>query len=252
MVILENVGISTIVRDEIMNPAGGIEKFVHAHAPFVAQIVIQDTGSIDGTYEKLKELKKNYSNLIIPEPIEFTGYADARNYCLNFLTKEFTLVLDADELITHKKPQNNWEELKLALNSVPKNFYWIDSFTFSPLHICPDKNYNNDSHHVSYNSQRLFRSGSIKYYGDIFEDPSIPEIEDEEYIPCIQSAFLGVALYHFLPSYEARLKKEKEWYKRRIYSKKDFSSNIKHKISPSQTKGFSEWKQYNSKRDNYE
>ena len=47
--VLPNTSLCAIVRDEMMNPAGGIADFVDSTVPFVEQAVIVDTGSLDGT-----------------------------------------------------------------------------------------------------------------------------------------------------------------------------------------------------------
>lgn len=241
MVVLDDVSIQVITRNDIMNPAGGIERFVHAHIPYPKELRIQDTGSDDGTYEKLKELQKQYSNLIIPEPIDFMGFDYSRNVGLKDTSKnkkiKWIIELDTDELI------KDWEELSLAINSIAKDSPDTNAFLFSPIHIFPDYR----KYKVPYNSLRLFRNGSVEYYGKVFENPSIPGIKKGEIIPSLQSTFLGVAIYHFLPSYKARLKKMEYWYKKN----RNFEENIKNNISPSQTPGFKEWKAYNPKRDNY-
>jgi glycosyltransferase involved in cell wall biosynthesis len=232
--ILKEVGISTIVRDEIENPAGGIERFVHSHAPFVSQMVVQDTGSTDGTYETLKKLAKIYSNLFVPEPILFEGYSDARNKCLSYIKTPLTLVLDADELITSENPKNNWAELKLAIFSVVNQHKDLDSFSLKAMHIFLE----NEFDLIPYNPQRLFRTGKVEYYRDVFENPWVDS-----------SIRISVPLFHFLPSLESRSKKMKNWYRT---ENTDFKKNISEKISPRDTEGFQEWKEYNPKRDNYE
>lgn len=82
-VILSDCALCAIVRDEKMNPAGGIKKFVDSHVPFVEEAVIVDTGSIDGTREILEELESQYPNLKVHD-IKFKGFADARNYSLDY------------------------------------------------------------------------------------------------------------------------------------------------------------------------
>lgn len=57
--VLPNTSLCSIVRDELMNPAGGIKDFMECIVPYVERAVIVDTGSLDGTREVLEEAKKN-------------------------------------------------------------------------------------------------------------------------------------------------------------------------------------------------
>jgi glycosyltransferase involved in cell wall biosynthesis len=94
--MLKEVTLAAIVRDELMNAAGGIVDFIESTVPFVEHAVIVDTGSVDGTREELENLKKKYSNLEVYDH-RFDGFANSRNYSLSKVQTEYTLVLDADE-----------------------------------------------------------------------------------------------------------------------------------------------------------
>ncbi|MCM2326170.1 MAG: glycosyltransferase [Candidatus Woesearchaeota archaeon] len=64
---------------------------------FVDEIIIVDTGSID----KTKEIAKRYTKSVF----DFTwnnNFSDARNFSLSKATKDWILVLDADEIISVK------------------------------------------------------------------------------------------------------------------------------------------------------
>ena len=160
-----------------------------------------------------------------------------RNKYLDFVKlnypDDWCLVLDADELITSKYPKNNWEELSSAIFSIVNSHNNTNSFSFDARHIFLKKEFDL----IPYNPQRLFRTGKVSYFRDVFENPWVDS-----------HVFLGVSLFHFLPSLSSRLKKMKNWYKR---DTGDFGENISNKISPSQTEGFQEWKEYNPKRDSY-
>lgn len=40
MVVLKDISLCAIIRDEMMNPAGGITRFVNSHVPFVEEFGI--------------------------------------------------------------------------------------------------------------------------------------------------------------------------------------------------------------------
>ncbi|VVB82373.1 Glycosyl transferase family 2 [uncultured archaeon] len=137
-IILSDVSLCAIVRDEMMNPAGGIERFVESHVPYVEEAVIADTGSVDGTREILEEMQAKYSNLRVVD-IPFTGYASTRNKALNYVKTKKAFILDADELLCHKKPQNDWKILDQFMKENPAPSYHFFFDIISPEIIKLDK-----------------------------------------------------------------------------------------------------------------
>ena len=83
-VVISDTALCAIVRDEMINPAGGIVDFVDSTVPFVEQAVILDTGSVDGTKEALEELNSKYPNLTVAHD-KFRGYAQSRNQALGLV-----------------------------------------------------------------------------------------------------------------------------------------------------------------------
>lgn len=81
------VSLSMIVKDEIAH----LERCLDSIAPFVDELVIVDTGSRDGTWELVQQRAD------VCEQIEWSGFADARNRCLELCSGEYILVVDADE-----------------------------------------------------------------------------------------------------------------------------------------------------------
>jgi glycosyltransferase involved in cell wall biosynthesis len=232
MTVLKDISLCAIVRDEKMNPAGGISRFVESHVPFVEQAVIADTGSIDGTREILEEMQSRYSNLKVVD-IPFRGYADARNRAMKHVETKRILVLDADELLTHEKPTNDWRDLRRVIEQNPNKTY-----EFEVMAIPPSGN-----NYIFYDtsSLRLF-DASTNYVRALWECPIM-----HQQALCIQ----GIMIKHFVPSQEALKRKKANWYltKKQELSDKEY---IKHfQTSPSQVKGFAEWKAFNPLRDNY-
>jgi glycosyltransferase involved in cell wall biosynthesis len=239
-VVLPDTSLCVIVRDEITNPAGGIERFVDSHVPFVEQAVIVDTGSIDGTREKLEELQGKYPNLKVFD-IPFEGYADARNKSLSFVKTKRALILDADELLTHKTPQNDWAIIKEIMEMHKKRIYAFDFLAISP----------DEQPYVQFDAhfKRLFDVEGMAFQREVGEAlkhllPGYP--------------IDTVRIKHFVPSIEVREKKENNWYlisNKRISNDEEFLIKQKRlnlwKNSPTSIWGFDEWKAYNPKRDDY-
>lgn len=223
-IVLSDTSLCAIIRDEKMNPAGGIERFIDSHVPFVEQAVIADTGSIDGTREILEEMQARYSNLKVVD-IPFNGYADARNRAMKYVQTEKILILDADELLAHKKPQNDWEVLKDFMELNPFSIY-----KFEFLAVCPDgTEYSQGDVH----SRRLFDKDFVMFMGKVWE---YAVYESMGRIPLVRR----VPIKHFLPSEDAMHKKKKNWYM------------LEYWPAPSRVEGFAEWKEFNPLRDNYE
>jgi len=241
-IILSDTSLCAIVRDEKINPAGGIEKFIESHVPYVEQAVIADTGSIDGTREILEEMQSKYSNLKVVD-IPFNGYADARNKSLKYVQTKRALILDADELLTHKKPQNDWKNLKKIIEDNPSRTYRFLFNLISTEGIIRTT--------LSSHTLRLFDISVSKnhpFERDVWEVFELPDGEKPVYVK-------GVFIKHFIPSKEDLEIKYDEWYKdnQRLYYKNHPEELIINwqKIPPSMTEGFAKWKKFNPKRNNY-
>ncbi|MCK5043807.1 glycosyltransferase [Candidatus Pacearchaeota archaeon] len=245
---LDNVCLCTIVRDEEMNPAGGIIRFIDSHVPFVESAVILDTGSKDNTYELLKEAQNRYSNLLVNQ-IKFNGFADARNQSLKLARREtglkYSLILDADELITSKKPENRWFMIKDNLEENSR----VDLFKFAFVHIFPDETRVQRPIHP----HRLFKNNpKFEYANEIYE--SLPDVEDGRYMCKImlsKDKSKTVEIMHFLPSEEGVDLKESYFYNNCGFGSFFYEKVIEKNIAPSEVRGFNIWKKYNPKRDNF-
>ncbi len=228
--ILPDTTLCAIVRDEKMNPAGGIERFVESHVPFVEQVVIADTGSVDGTREILEELQSRYSNRRVID-IPFNGYSGARNEAMKHVQTKRVLVLDADELLTHKKPQNDFRNLGRFIENHPSNAY-----EFGFLAIPPSGNA-----YIQFNAHfiRLF---DISENWEFTGDRERLSVANE--IPTVNVKNLWIK--HFVPSKEIIDKKRRQW-----YTPLDTHYLSSEKTAPSEVEGFAEWKAYNPLRDKY-
>jgi glycosyltransferase involved in cell wall biosynthesis len=144
--LLPEVELCAIVKDELNNPAGGIEDFVRTVVPFLGGAVIVDTGSSDGTREKLEALSSEFSQLRVYDyPLGEQGnyfysryspkdlrknirqiglrakdrpalsLSAARNYSLSQATLPYVLVLDADERL----PEPGFQKLRTVIDQYP-------------------------------------------------------------------------------------------------------------------------------------
>ena len=239
-VVLSDTSLCAIVRDEKMNSAGGIERFVDSHVPYVEQAIIADTGSIDGTREILEEMQSKYSNLKVVD-VPFNGYSDARNKSLKHVKTKRVLILDADELLTHEKPQNDW---KILSEFIENNYSEACRFFFEQIY--PHKIISDS---ISGHTLRLFdKNIKLHFENDLWEQAEISK-------KCRLIRIENVLIKHFLPSHESTKLKWENWYLEDINAKycAEDRNRVPYwkKISPSMTEGFSKWKKYNPLRDNY-
>lgn len=234
MTILKDISLCAIVRDEKMNPAGGIARFIDSHVPYVEQAVIADTGSVDGTREILEEAQSKYSNLKVID-VSFRGYSDARNRAMENVQTKRVLVLDADELLTHKKPQDDWKILKNFIEENPSEVYEIDSVAIPPSGI--------DYIFFDTFTSRLFNLHSHVFFKRVLWEDLLSSIAP--------ARIHDVLIKHFVPSQKALDIKKANWYltDKQTLSEREY---IRHfETPPSQIDGFAEWKEFNPLRDDY-
>ncbi|MDP3919028.1 MAG: glycosyltransferase [Nanoarchaeota archaeon] len=129
---LEDVSLCAIVRDEMINPAGGIKDFVRSTMPYVEKGVIVDTGSVDGTRDVLENLTKDYPNLKVYDRL-FDDFASSRNYSIEQVETRGVLVLDADERLTRPDFENLQKELKNEINAEAVSLFLRDYYESSNI-----------------------------------------------------------------------------------------------------------------------
>lgn len=238
MTILKDTSLCCIIRDEMMNPAGGIERFIRAVVPHVEQAIVLDTGSVDGTREKLEELQKEFSQMRVYDR-KFDNYVNSRNESLDRVKTPWTLVLDADELIT----QEGFTDLMPIVENVDKRTL---GFSFSMETIYPDQP--SITSFTSLHNPRLFRNRSYFRYSRgsgcsfseyIFDFCRFKPKRLDENSGC--KKIDSVKIYHFSPGARGLDAKYKSWYDSTSY----------WATPPSMFEGFKQWKAYNPKRDDY-
>lgn len=116
---------------------------------FVDEIIVIDSFSTDGTFEKLQKLK--HVKVI---QREFKNFADQRNFAISQATKDWILFIDADERITEKLKQEIKTETS-AINT-PAAYLFKRKYFFKHKRIrfC---GFQTDT------TYRLFKKGFFKY-----------------------------------------------------------------------------------------
>lgn len=238
--VLPNTSLCAIVRDEEMNPAGGIERFVETIVPHVEEAVVVDTGSLDLTKEILFDLRNKHKNLKVYECL-FTSFAQARNVALSYVRKKRALILDADEIID----KEGFANLAVLIKESPKKSISLDfinvypdgvlkqigSFVLNPRLIF------NPSRAYFVNSFNKFNWEFIKY------SPLLEKSFDlTENSLHVINAYDKVEVYHFMPNEQAEDLKLETLYK----NKENWAK------APSTLSGFNEWKKYNHVREEFD
>ncbi len=215
---LSDVTLTMIVRDELMNPAGGLHAVLSRHLPYFQNVVVLDTGSVDGTRQLLEEMASEYSQLRVFDA-EFNGYGHARVTANQFVKTKYTLMLDADERL--KKPEDihkEMEDLKKYPNIIG----------------------------VSFSFQEVFKDGFQMYGGGwnprLIEQKKVKfnNLEVWEQLDCalekIKSSGYGILHFRGMGhGYESSTPKRRYWYDL-------FNYHLNGKIAPSQLPQFCEWK----------
>ncbi len=219
--ILPDTSLCMIVRDELMNPAGGLELFLKCHAQFFDEVVIVDTGSKDGTREFLEEAVSKFSNLKVLDQ-KWQGYANARNHSIEKATQKYVLNLDADELIEPK----DFENLKIIMPETNSKYYKFCFLDINPSEIVKSAGWN----------PRLFEKGTAELANAVWETAIL-------FSERSQLVDLTATIKHFRPADTGVRLKHKNWYslcERHIFNK-----------APSEVADFNRWKAFNLKRKEF-
>ncbi|MBI4152807.1 glycosyltransferase [Candidatus Woesearchaeota archaeon] len=187
----QDVTLTMIVRDELMNPAGGLHAVLARHLPFFEHAVVLDTGSCDGTRQLLEQMAGDYPQLRVFDAT-FEGYGPARNTANDHVETKYTFMLDADERV--KIPLSFIEEIE--------NFSG-DYLAFRMLGVSPSSGIGEES--FSWNP-RLAHHSKIKFKEIVYE--LARDSSGFHYIHGEMTA--SCPLLHFLP--ERRILKTNDWY----------------------------------------
>jgi len=235
---LPDTSLCAIVRDEMINPAGGIQRFVESTVPFVEEAIIADTGSVDGTRQVLEAMRDIYKNLRVID-IPFEGYATTRNKALSYVKTKRALILDADELITHETPDNDWLTMRNFIEEYDHDNYIFLFDVISPHTI----------------SEKEKCGHQIRLFNNSIKNPFIKELwEKVNMSKFIFPKAMPISIKHFLPSPFSLKMKVEEWYMDSIDGKENYSETERleaWKEAPSNFPFFESWKKYNPRRDNY-
>ena len=245
--ILPNTILCAIVRDEMTNPAGGIESFLDAHLPHFEQAVIVDTGSTDGTLQYLQKRQEKERKLKLLAH-SFTGFDTARNTYLEEVRRRFSgevgvLSLDADELLTTEEAQNLSEIVIQGVDPevLALKMQVLDVDSLGKVSPC----------RKTYRARMLFLNKitavgnlpELVYHGKVGELP-YARIEGVKGANLEFDTFVtkpaGINILQFLPPAEALVAKRKQRYQEGIY------------IPQPEKQGLPDWKRPNPFRAKYQ
>jgi glycosyltransferase involved in cell wall biosynthesis len=226
--VLKNTCLCVPVRNELINPAGGIVDLIDSIVPYVEHAVILDTGSTDGTLDALEYARKKYRHLKIHK-LPFRGFSYTKNYLLkqarklskNKSTK--ALFMDADERFSEKDIYKIGEFLE---EYDPE----ICSFEFE--HILPS----GSRIFAPQQSERIFiNSHDVRFNGEIYECLFLPDRWSmrAQGLPTIK---------HFLPT-------EKALDQKRLYY--NMAKNDIKKVPHGLPIEEQSWRRYNPQRENH-
>ena len=233
--VLADTSLCAIVRDEMMNPAGGIVDFIESIVSYEEQAVIVDTGSIDGTREVLEQMEAEFPNLCVVD-IPFEGYAQARNASLNHVQTKRALILDADERFT----MDDFRAIEQKQGEADANTH---GFEFKILDVSPSTTYLHEYHPHSVRLFDVDEPERPRYINHIPRYSEFLYLGGREYRRSMYLTETDIQIKHFIPDRVDCLNKWKQWYDQKLEQKK---------IPPlSRTPKFHTWKKYNPQRELY-
>jgi glycosyltransferase involved in cell wall biosynthesis len=209
--MLKNTSLCAIVRDEVSNRGGGLEKWLRGVLPFMEEAVVVDTGSIDGSLTLLYSLAAQFPKLKVYER-KFDGFPSSRNYALSKVETTRALVLDADEEIR----EEDFEKLAKFVEENPKHGY---NFTFLTLFPRGHGATNNASamiirlfnvdffECVTYTAPKISGGGELLWGEKIV--PKSENYDDVMHTP--------VEITHHVHSLRVLNRKRSKWYKNDVF-----------------------------------
>ncbi|TDY61327.1 glycosyltransferase family 2 protein [Algibacter lectus] len=132
----------------VFNESKHIEDAIN-NIDFADEIIVIDSFSTDGTFEKLQKLK--HVKVI---QREFKNFADQRNFAISQATKDWILFIDADERITEKLKQELNSEINTSNDIIAYMFKRKYFFKQKRIRFC---GFQTDT------TYRLFKKGFFKY-----------------------------------------------------------------------------------------
>ena len=216
--MLKDTTYTMIVRDEILNPAGGLYNVLIRTIPNFEQTVILDTGSVDGTRELLEELTSQYPTLHVYDH-PFEGYGPSRNRAKKLVQTKYSFCGDADELL----PDISVRLLKRELTADPEIAHLITHIR-SPQHGTKELELSGGW------NPRFHTVKDVRFRKECFEYLHIKEGSDR--LPRLVDSII---LLHFKPANGNYLLKNEKWYN---HLRKHMVENN----SPSSIEGYIDWK----------
>lgn len=151
----QSVSACMMVRDEEVN----LERCLSSIKNFADEIIIVDTGSKDKTVE----IAKSFGARIFFHPWEF-DFSKHRNQSISYATKDWILIIDADEEMTFGQGGPEFLKRVLGQVSISKNNGHLAAAIVM-------KDIQSGMVALHQNTARFFKRGHIKYNGIVHNQP---------------------------------------------------------------------------------
>ncbi len=199
-----SISLCMIVKNEAKN----IKRAIESVKPIVDEIIVVDTGSTDDTVEIAESLGANIYHFEWND-----NFSEARNFSLKQSTKDWILILDADESISYV------DLLYIKENIVDNNEYWgialflrdyLNRMIFGAIR-CENDFYEESKPYVCYKTQQLCRliKNSKKVY---FSYPVYEIAEESIKLNGGEFVYSDIVIHHY-----GRLIKRKDAIAKRKY-----------------------------------
>lgn len=203
--------------------------------PYFPEIVVLDTGSVDGTRQLLEHLAGECPRLKVYDA-KFEGYAQSRTTANGYVKTKYSLILDADEILPAEAKLIKEVEIAKEIANANKAKKYI-ALRFNCLEINPTGEVNFRDFNIF--NPRLFPKDLVRFERRVWEWLTWKDttVDLKVFQRTVETPFL-----HFVPNQRDYGSKKREWYEPLWDLENERVSATVLEAVPSSLGSFKHWK----------